>query len=330
MSEASHFSAKLAVFQAALIDLLSRADHLGVTAEDRAVILALLLSIAEQSFSQALSSTFFAFENRRLLALTSLGLQKSAERVAVKTLPLEGPHLFAGHFLEAVDSEISMHKRASDLAAKLKPTPAFPPFVLPRVAPFGAPVLGDPVVPGVALDAPLSVESASLPLRLQEEALPVSPSPPPPPHLPMTIQSPSLTRIGAPWAAVLSLFLSQWRCITDDAFVLSVVAHGYIISPSQDFPGVLRLKTVTPGNLLAQAKIEDEIASLLQKRAHRQSRRSSSSFVVPDFRSSEKVRRPSRYFEPKKDQCFLPAATFPDGISSGSAAPAPKTGLGSL
>ena len=88
---------------------------------------------------------------------------------------------------------------------------------------------------------------------------------------------------------------------------------------------MIRLKTVTPGNLLAQAKIEDEIAET----RHRQSRRSSSSFVVPDFRSSEKVLRPSSYFEPKKDQCFLSAATFPDGISSGSAAPAPKTGLGS-
>ena len=126
MSDAARFSAKLAVFQAALIDLLSRADDLGVTSEDRAIILALLLSIAEQSCSQALSFTFFAFENRRLLALTSLGLQKSVSSVAVKTLPLEGPHLFAGHFLEAVDSEISMHKRAFDLAAKLKPTPAFP------------------------------------------------------------------------------------------------------------------------------------------------------------------------------------------------------------
>ena len=63
----------------------------------------------------------------------------------------------------------------------------------------------------------------------------------------------------------LRLFLSQWRRITDDVFVLSVVAHGFIISPSQDFPGVLRLKTITPRNPLAQAKIEEEVASLLQK-----------------------------------------------------------------
>ena len=91
-----------------MIDLLSRADDLGVTSEDRSIIHALLLSIAEQSFSQALSSMFFAFDNRRVLALSSLGLQKSVDSVAIKALPLEGPHLFAGQFLEAVDSEISM------------------------------------------------------------------------------------------------------------------------------------------------------------------------------------------------------------------------------
>ena len=130
MSEAARFSARLAVFQAVLIDLLSRADDLGVTSEDRAVIHALLLSIAEQSFNQALSSTF-----------SSLRLQKSVDSVAVKALPLEGPHLFAGQFLEAVDSEISMQKRASDLASKLKPTPvtsrrAFQPFRFSARRPF--------------------------------------------------------------------------------------------------------------------------------------------------------------------------------------------------
>ena len=84
MSEAARFSARLAVFQTALIDLLSRADDLGITSEDRAVIHALLLSIAEQSFSQALSSMFFTFDNRRVLALSSLGLQKSVDSVAAK------------------------------------------------------------------------------------------------------------------------------------------------------------------------------------------------------------------------------------------------------
>ena len=232
MSEVARFSAKLAVFQAALIDLLSRADDLGVTAEDRAVILALLLSIAEQSFSQALNSTFFTFENRRLLALTSLGLQKSAESVAVKTLPLEGPHLFAGHFLEAVDSEISMHKRASDLAAKLKPTPAFPPFRSSARRPFrGSRARGSrgsrggPRLPSFGRVRQPPFQAAG---RGASRFSFTSP-PPPPPHNDYPAPIPHEDR--GPVGGRLSLFLSQWRRITDDAFVLSVVAHGYIISP---------------------------------------------------------------------------------------------------
>ena len=207
MSEAARFSARLAVFQAALIDLLSRADDLVVTSEDCAIIHALLLSIAEQSFSQALSSMFFAFENRRLLALTSLGLQKSVESVAVKTLPLEGPHLFAGHFLKAVDSEISLHKRASDLAAKLKPTPAFPrrafpPFRSSMRRPFWGSrsrgfcgSRGGPRLPYLGrVRQPPTQAAGRGASRFSFTS--------PPPHLPMTIQPPSLTRIGAPWAAV--------------------------------------------------------------------------------------------------------------------------------
>ena len=119
------------------------------------------------------------------------------------------------------------------------------------------------MVPGVSLDSPLSVESASLPRRLQVEALPASPPPLPPPPNDYPAPIPLMDR--GPVGGRLRLFLSQWRRITDNVFVLSVVAHGFIISPSPDFPGVLRLKTVTPGNLLAQAKIEEEIVSLLQK-----------------------------------------------------------------
>ena len=196
-----------------------------------------------------------------------------------------------------------MHKRASDLAAKLKPTPAtpcraFPPFRSSARRPFrGSRVRGFcgtrgcPRLPSFGrVCQPPSQATGRGASHFSFT------SPPPPNDYPAPIPHEDRGPVGGR----LSLFLSQWRRITDDAFVLSVVAHGYIISPLQDFPGVLRLKTVTPGNLLAQAKIEDEIASLLQKCAI-VSRRSSSSFVVPDFRSSEKIRRPSRYFEPKKD-----------------------------
>ena len=67
----------------------------------------------------------------------------------------------------------------------------------------------------------------------------------------------------------------------------------------------------------------------LAEKRHRQSRRSSSLFFVPDFRNSKKIRRPSRYFEPKTYQCVHPTATLQDGVSRGSASPAPQGRLGS-
>ena len=45
---------------------------------------------------------------------------------------------------------------------------------------------------------------------------------------------------------------------------MSVVAHGYLISIAPDFPGVLREYTVTPKEVLAQVKLEEEISSLLK------------------------------------------------------------------
>ena len=146
----------------------------------------------------------------------------------------------------------------------------------------------------------------------------------------MTIWLPSLSWIGGPVGGRLRLFLSQWRRITDDCFVLSVVAHGFIISPSTspDFPGVLRLKTVPPGNLLAQAKIEKEIVSLLQKCAivkvdDRPHFSLSPIFVIPKKSGGLHV------IEPKAYHCVHPAATLQDGISRGSASPAPQGRLGS-
>ena len=137
---------------------------------------------------------FIAFDNRRVLALSSLGLQKSVDSVAVKALPLEGPHLFAGQFLEAVDSEISMQKRASDLASKLKPTPvtsrrAFEPFrssarrpfrCVSRLTSFGR--VRQPSAQAAGRGAPRFSFTSPL--------------------LPMTIRLPSLSWIGATWAAV--------------------------------------------------------------------------------------------------------------------------------
>ena len=53
VSEASAFAARLAAFSTALVDLLMRADELGVTEEDKGTIHALLLDLSALNFSQA-------------------------------------------------------------------------------------------------------------------------------------------------------------------------------------------------------------------------------------------------------------------------------------
>ena len=65
----------------------------------------------------------------------------------------------------------------------------------------------------------------------------------------------------------LSFHLSAWKEITQDAFVLSVVSHGFQISVSPDFPGVLRQVTVTPRDSSALSAIQVEIAALISKNA---------------------------------------------------------------
>ena len=71
----------------------------------------------------------------------------------------------------------------------------------------------------------------------------------------------------APVGGRLSLHLSAWKQITQDVFVLSVVAHGFQISVSKDFPGVIRKDTVPPRNTQALLSIQAEIDDLLSKNA---------------------------------------------------------------
>ena len=65
----------------------------------------------------------------------------------------------------------------------------------------------------------------------------------------------------------LSLHLSAWKEITQDAFIISIVSHGFQISVSPDFPGVLRQATVTPRDSNVLSAIQAEIAALISKNA---------------------------------------------------------------
>ena len=68
-------------------------------------------------------------------------------------------------------------------------------------------------------------------------------SPPPP------LNPPSDCMVGvpvnpAPVGGRLSLFVAQWKTITRDHFIISVVAQGFQISVQNYFQGVLRKATV--------------------------------------------------------------------------------------
>ena len=78
---------------------------------------------------------------------------------------------------------------------------------------------------------------------------------------------PSLGTVHAPVGGRLALFAHLWGHITNDPFILSVVAQGFKITLNQGFPGVLRQVTNTPRDPVAQATIWTEISSLLGKKA---------------------------------------------------------------
>ena len=123
VSSASRHSLRLTAYATALSDLLCRADELGVSPEDRRTVSAILVSISETLFSQSarvVSHSVVSHSVRRL-ALSALGLEKYTDHFSSRSVPIHGPFLFAGKFMEAVDQELSMHKRASDIARRLAP-----------------------------------------------------------------------------------------------------------------------------------------------------------------------------------------------------------------
>ena len=108
----------------------------------------------------------------------------------------------------------------------------------------------------------------------------------------------------------LTLYVQNWRVITHDAFILSVVTHGFLISPAPDFPGVLREFTIYPGKVSAQVALEEEISSLLLKRAIVKvddflDLCLSPIFVVPKRSGGLRV-----ILNLKKINCFLPPQHF--------------------
>ena len=67
----------------------------------------------------------------------------------------------------------------------------------------------------------------------------------------------------APVGGRLALFLSAWKDITQDVFVLSIISHGFRISLNANFPGVIRQVTIVPRDYKALLSIQAEIRNLV-------------------------------------------------------------------
>ena len=119
VDRASSLAGRLAIYSAALADILCRAVELEVTEEDLVTVRALILEISAMQFSQAARLRLFAIERNRHNTLTSLGLRDRLNVNAAVRIPRDGEFLFGGKLLECVDSDISMHKRAREVAGRL-------------------------------------------------------------------------------------------------------------------------------------------------------------------------------------------------------------------
>ena len=100
-----------------------------------------MIIILELSFLLAARSSFFVSRQRRKLALSALGLNHQVDSALVQSLPVRDPFLVMTFFLDAVDKEIGMKKRAkSEVATNLRQrlTSRSPHPSRPYSRPFGS------------------------------------------------------------------------------------------------------------------------------------------------------------------------------------------------
>ena len=223
--------------------------------EDKISNRAVLIEISALSFSQAAHVQLHATSRRRYLALESLNLPKDFSGHAVDRIPRVGQYIFGGKFLEAVDSDLNMNKRAREVAERFRPhrPDSFCRFRGGRSSIF--PSEGN--VPE-QVDRPVSRS-----LVIGEALEPDSPVRPPPPLNPSDYMVGVWENCPAPIGGHLSLFVAEWQAITQDHFIISVIAHGFQISFHDNFPGVLWEVTRAPTDPNAHLAIRSEIQELL-------------------------------------------------------------------
>ena len=91
----------------------------GVSEEDAVTVGALLLELSAMQFSQAARMRLFATSHYRNLTLGSMGLRHRLNVSAAVRIPRDGEYLFGGKLLDSIDTDISLHKRAKEVASRL-------------------------------------------------------------------------------------------------------------------------------------------------------------------------------------------------------------------
>ena len=224
VSSASRHSLRLAAYSTALSDLLCRADELGVSPEDRRSVADILASISESLLSQSARVVSHTVQQRRRLALTALGLEKYTEHFSSRSVPVHGPFLFGGKFMEAVDQELTIHKRASDIARRLAPLTSYA-SKRGNLSPFKRPFSGG--FPSAKRFAPSRGRQSFRGFRgsrfsRARSSHPSQSFPPPPPPPSPSPSDYARDLFPGPVGGRLCLFLSAWQTITQDPFILSV------------------------------------------------------------------------------------------------------------
>ena len=119
MADLSRASMRLSAYAGSIANLLARADELHVTPEDGRKLITELLSITEELWSQSTRSALYTTRQRRNMALQAMGFSDRDASQIGKSIPFEGPHLFAGRALQVFDDECAYRKRADETARRL-------------------------------------------------------------------------------------------------------------------------------------------------------------------------------------------------------------------
>ena len=111
---------RLAVYQSVLVELLTQAEDLRVTEQDKIDIVRILGLIADYMWQQSSRAAIYATKQRRVRALQAVKLDKHTASPAFRAIPIEGADLFAGQLNSLLDSELAAEKRATETARQLK------------------------------------------------------------------------------------------------------------------------------------------------------------------------------------------------------------------